>query len=207
MLTVKCTEKFKDQHNKIYGYRLVDLNGEIQDVASDNLKRAIANKQVQVINLTLTKDNRLVDCNSKQLQSKILGKSPIRNNASSTRKDVFFAKLLIIEQRFCKDIGSGDPGRGKDFLETASEISYTDQILNVFYDGVDVYGVTVDIRFDKDEHSISIAWQGDNGMGTDEFLVTANLLSPLFSKENMIIISRAFKEFTVKAEDWLKPFK
>lgn len=207
MLTVKCTEKFKDQHNKIYGYRLVDLNGEIQDVASDNLKRAIANKQVQVINLTLTKDNRLVDCNSKQLQSKALGKSPIRNNASSTRKDVFFAKLLLIEQRFCKDIGSGDPGRGKDFLETASEISYTDQILNVLYDGVDVYGVTVDIQFDKDEHSISIAWQGDNGMGTDEFLVTANLHSPLFSKENMIIISRAFKEFTVKAEDWLKPFK
>lgn len=207
MLTVKCIEKFKDQHNKIYGYRLIDLNGAIQDVASDNLKRAIANKQVQVINLTLTKDNRLVDCNNKQLQSKALGKSPIRNNASSTRKDVFFAKLLLIEQRFCKDIGSGDPGCGKDFLETDSEISYTDQILSVFYDGTDDYGVTVDIRLNKDKHDIWIGWAGDNGMDKEEFSVTANLHSPLYSKENIVIISRAFREFTVKVEDWLKPFK
>ena len=55
MIQAKCIQKFRDDKGKIYGYRLVDLNGQTQDVTPDNLKRAIHNKQINVVNLTLTK--------------------------------------------------------------------------------------------------------------------------------------------------------
>ena len=60
MIQTKCIQKFRDKSNKIYGYRLQDINGQTQDITSENLKKAIINKQINVINLTLTKDQRLV---------------------------------------------------------------------------------------------------------------------------------------------------
>ena len=32
MIQAKCIEKFRDNTGKIYGYRLQDINGQIQDV-------------------------------------------------------------------------------------------------------------------------------------------------------------------------------
>ena len=71
MIQAKCIEKFRDKNNHIYGYRLIDLNGQTQDIQSDNLKRAIQNGQINVVNLTLTSDNRLVDKTEKQPNDKI----------------------------------------------------------------------------------------------------------------------------------------
>ena len=50
MITAKCIQKFRDKNNNIYGYRLVDINGQTQDVQSKNLKQAIANNEVHVVN-------------------------------------------------------------------------------------------------------------------------------------------------------------
>lgn len=61
MIQVKCTYKFKDKNNNIYGYRIQDVNGKTMDVQADKLKQAIRNNQVTVINLILTSDNRLID--------------------------------------------------------------------------------------------------------------------------------------------------
>ena len=61
MIQAKCIEKFRDKHNQIYGYRLQDTQGNLKDVTSDQLKQAIKNKQINIINLTLTSDNRLID--------------------------------------------------------------------------------------------------------------------------------------------------
>lgn len=61
MIVCKCIQKFRDNKGKIYGYRLIDLNQQTQDVTPDDLKRAIQNNQVNVINLQLTSDNRLLD--------------------------------------------------------------------------------------------------------------------------------------------------
>lgn len=61
MIQAKCIQKFRDEHDKIYGYRLVDINGASVDIHADDLKNAIRNNQINIVNLTLTHDNRLVD--------------------------------------------------------------------------------------------------------------------------------------------------
>lgn len=79
MIQAKCIEKFRNKQGKIYAYRLIDLNGQTQDVDADKLKEAIDKKLITIINLTLTSDNRLVDTSTKQLQSSKLGHPPIIN--------------------------------------------------------------------------------------------------------------------------------
>lgn len=61
MINAKCIHKFRDNHDRITGYRLVDINGQTNDISSEDLKKAILNRQINVLNLTLTKDKRLVD--------------------------------------------------------------------------------------------------------------------------------------------------
>lgn len=51
--------------NHIIGYKIIDENKKTVAVKSDVLKRAIRSGQVEVINLTLTSDNRLIDKKSK----------------------------------------------------------------------------------------------------------------------------------------------
>jgi len=60
MIQVTCIQKFK-KSNKIYGYRLQDSQGNTKDVYADQLKQAIKNEQITILNLTLTSDNRLID--------------------------------------------------------------------------------------------------------------------------------------------------
>lgn len=103
MIQAKSIEKFRDNSGKIYGYRLQDINGQVQDVQSDNLKAAIRNNKVHIVNLTLTKNNRLVDSSEKQLQAKVLGKAPV---APSNKYDSV-AKALILLDRERIDLGLG----------------------------------------------------------------------------------------------------
>ena len=49
MIQTKCIQKFRDNSGKIYGYRLIDLNGQTQDVRPEALKNAIAKGQIKVI--------------------------------------------------------------------------------------------------------------------------------------------------------------
>ena len=60
-LNVKCINKFRDKTGKIIGYRLQDMNGNIKDFEPNILKTAIIDNKINVINLTLTSDNRLLD--------------------------------------------------------------------------------------------------------------------------------------------------
>lgn len=60
MVRATCTQKFRDKHNVIKGYRLVDTEGKIKDVKSEALKQAIKDKKIEVVNLTLTSDDRLM---------------------------------------------------------------------------------------------------------------------------------------------------
>lgn len=66
MVTCKCIQKFRDKRGNIYGYRLKDFNGNIQDVTPDNLKCAISKGHICVTNLKLTSNNKLVGANDIQ---------------------------------------------------------------------------------------------------------------------------------------------
>ena len=61
MIQAKCIEKFRNSGGIIIGYRLIDLAGQSLDIESEDLKRAIYNKYITVINLTLTSNGKLVD--------------------------------------------------------------------------------------------------------------------------------------------------
>lgn len=63
-ITCKCIEKFRDKSNNIKGYRLQDNDGNCITVSSEQLKLAIFSKQLDVINLKLTKDGKLIDLKS-----------------------------------------------------------------------------------------------------------------------------------------------
>ena len=61
MIQALCLQKFRNKNNQIIGYRLQDRNGNTLDVKSEYLKQAIRNNQINVLNLTLTSDNKLID--------------------------------------------------------------------------------------------------------------------------------------------------
>lgn len=57
----RCTQKHRDKQGKIYGYTLVDKDGKTVNMYSDALKDCIKNGTLEVTNLTLTDDNRLIN--------------------------------------------------------------------------------------------------------------------------------------------------
>lgn len=61
MVQAKCVQKFRDKNNNIKGYLLEDYNGKQLRIAPDQLKNAIFMEQINVINLKLTKDGKLID--------------------------------------------------------------------------------------------------------------------------------------------------
>lgn len=109
MIQVKCIQKFRDNQGRIYGYRLADVNQQTQDVTSENLKKAIKSGKINVVNLTLTSDNRLVDTSEKLLQNKSLGKAPVRpgekvNNTNGNNYSNV-AKALVLLDKELLDMG------------------------------------------------------------------------------------------------------
>lgn len=56
----KCTYKYRDKTGNIIGYQIQDNNGNIRDIRSDELKDLISKGKLEVENLTLTSDNRLL---------------------------------------------------------------------------------------------------------------------------------------------------
>ena len=60
-LKLKCLHKYRDKNSNIIGYGLIDIQGKTYKVSSNDLKQAIKQGRVQVVNLTLTADNRLID--------------------------------------------------------------------------------------------------------------------------------------------------
>lgn len=83
MVQVKCIEKLRDKNNHIIGYKLIDKNNNEVLVKAEKLKEIIRSKQLEVINLTLTSDNRLID-KKQDTSLKPMNKSKTKNiNAES----------------------------------------------------------------------------------------------------------------------------
>ena len=68
MIICKQLKKYKDLKGKIVGYYLGDRYGNTQYMLPGDLKEAIKAGKIKVVNLTLTKDGRLVDGAEQQIQ-------------------------------------------------------------------------------------------------------------------------------------------
>ena len=61
MIIVKCIEKVRDKNNVITDYILEDCNGMKQTLSSDQVKGMIKNGWLNILNLKLTSDGKLID--------------------------------------------------------------------------------------------------------------------------------------------------
>ena len=96
MFQVTCIQKFRNKNNQIYGYRLQDSKGNIKDIYADQLKQAIYNQQITVLNLTLTSDKRLVDTTEKQIQQPIQEQNKI-SEEQQIQDLILKAKVLGVQ--------------------------------------------------------------------------------------------------------------
>ena len=60
-MKAKCIEKIRDKNNHIIGYTIIGNDKKPIPVKSEKLKEVIRSGQLEVVNLTLTSDNRLID--------------------------------------------------------------------------------------------------------------------------------------------------
>lgn len=61
MIQLKCSSKIRDNKGNIVEYFLIDYKGSTRRLKPDELKFAISIGYINVINLKLTSDNRLID--------------------------------------------------------------------------------------------------------------------------------------------------
>lgn len=107
MLQAKCIQKFRDSKNKIYGYRLIDINNQTQDVTPDDLKRAIRDELIDVVNLTLTSDGRLIDkAPERQLANKKIMPNKVEKPVNTIEN-----MANIIANKVYKKLGINQPAK------------------------------------------------------------------------------------------------
>lgn len=87
-LKLKCLHKYRDKNSNIIGYGLIDIQGKPYKVSSNDLKQAIKQNKVQVVNLTLTSDNRLVDGATEKYHQQVADQEkttghPLKNQKSN----------------------------------------------------------------------------------------------------------------------------
>ena len=88
MVQAKCIKKLRDSSNKIYGYRLQDTDGKVLDVKSDALKNAIANKQIEITNLILTSDGKIVSKTHSDARSTAVNERVTCNKVITTDSEI-----------------------------------------------------------------------------------------------------------------------
>lgn len=85
-IQAKCIKKFRDRNDRIIGYRLIDINRNTTDVKPNVLKFYIKTGKINVINLKLTSDYKLVDNNTNQ------------NDIQKSRKDNTAVSYDVVKQ-------------------------------------------------------------------------------------------------------------
>lgn len=61
MISATCIQKIKTESGRIQSYILQDIQGKVVEISAIELKQAMQNNQIRVVNLKLTKDNRIAN--------------------------------------------------------------------------------------------------------------------------------------------------
>lgn len=107
MIQAKCIEKIRDKNNIITHYRLKDNEGTERVVTSQQLKQAINNGLIDIINLKLTRDNKLMDRN---ISDTVKGYSKLQNISTIDVKTHAKAEMLGLAPRMVNGCVVGDSG-------------------------------------------------------------------------------------------------
>ena len=83
MIKATCTQRFRDKQGKIIEYELMDMYGKRNNIDSDRLKQAIKRKEIEVNNLVLTSDNRLLHRKPVEFSNKSISKEEKFNRVHS----------------------------------------------------------------------------------------------------------------------------
>lgn len=128
MIQVRCIEKIRDKNNHIIGYKIQNLTGETRTFDKARLKEAVRNKKIDIVNMTLTSDNRLIDKKIKNVKAG-------NEISSSDRRTVEDIKQL------CKTIGLPfDANEIRRSVDSGSSvIKYDVSNVPVGVDTVDIY--------------------------------------------------------------------
>ena len=102
MIKARYILKFKDKQGRITGYRLEDENGLMKDFKSEDIKQNIRSGKLEIINLKLTTDNRLIDRKEKApVKTKTTPNKPVKHYKDEELKLMINkAKMLGICREF-----------------------------------------------------------------------------------------------------------
>lgn len=130
MQKVKCIRKIRDAKGKITGYTIQNLTGETRTVDKDKLKEAVRNKQIDIVNMTLTSDNRLIDKNVKVVSD--IGSITLSSNDRRAVEEIKqLCKTMSLPfdvSKIKRDVESGVPA-----------ITYSVSDMTFGVDTVDIY--------------------------------------------------------------------
>lgn len=102
MLKAKCLEKIKDG-TSIIGYKLIDQYGTVLTCKASAIKEAIKNGSIDVVNLQLTSDNRLISKKMNQ-ENKVIQKITIGRNIMTQVEALIDTSKYILEFKQVKDL-------------------------------------------------------------------------------------------------------
>lgn len=134
MKKYKCTQKYRDKHGNIIGYRLVDKQNSIEDYAPEELKQSIRDKRILVSNLKLTSDNRLID--NEDYSDDPLAKA-YHDTASGYAR---LSRAINEEQSYGDMLKERKEAEKQAKLEKESTRSRTARIINSFFDTISDIG-------------------------------------------------------------------
>ena len=144
MIQAKCTEKIRDKNNYIIGYKLIDKNKNEVLVKAEKLKEVIRSGQLDIINLTLTSDNRLIDKKPDTV--------PKPTTASSSKQNINVEAILAkAKATGCNIVTLDTACNHKCYL--ACSQNNLDHILIIPDDVEDIYETNRDL--DEDDIPIS----------------------------------------------------
>lgn len=174
MIICKCIEKFRDKQGRIYGYKLIDANNQIKDMTSNALKKAINNNQIQVENLKLTSDGRLVD-------RKVTNKGFLRDLGSKSIKSREVATACANR---IASIVNNTASKCVDYNESENELIMWFDIGKVIYNGDDRCKLCVCINTELKRLTLSLDIVDEcTTLNYSNISLTENIQEDLFAIE------------------------
>lgn len=141
METLRCKAKIRAKNGVIMTYRVIDSYGNVMDVDAEKLKYAILSGIVEVDNLTLTSDNRLVNSENRHSVKVDRTLNSIDDKylklQMTTKGDVIAMKMLRQLGETCSK--TNNEGIGLSVLELGCDVNTkrnTVEVLMIFRDKV-----------------------------------------------------------------------